>query len=96
MEALKPYRKRIDELDNRIIDLLSERTDIVREVGAFKTRENIPVILQDRIEEVLDRVALMAEEKNLDVQLIRDIYASIIDYSCGIEASIRENIGAEE
>ncbi len=33
MEALKPFRARIDALDDKIIDLLAERTDIVREVG---------------------------------------------------------------
>lgn len=94
MKILEPYRKRIDELDDRIIDLLTARTDIIREVGNLKFRENIPSVLQDRVDEVINRAAARAEEKGLDPALARKLYTILVDYSCNLEDVIKEELSA--
>lgn len=96
MEILKPYRARIDELDDRIIDLLAERTAVIREVGHLKHRENIPSVLPDRVDEVRERAAARAAEKGLDAALVRQIYTSLIDYSCALEDEIKAACRDEE
>lgn len=92
MEILKPYRRRIDDLDDRIVDLLVERIGIIREVGELKYRENIPAVLQDRVDEVRERAASRAGAKGVDPDLVRKLYAILIDYSCNLEDIIREDM----
>lgn len=88
MEILKPYRAKIDAIDDQIIDLLAARLDIIREVGALKAAQNIPPVLQDRVNEVRDRCAKRGEGKNVDPVLVRDLYTLVIDYSCALEEKI--------
>lgn len=94
MKILEPYRHRIDDLDDKIIDLLVARTNIIREVGNLKFRENIPAVLQDRVDEVIDRAAARAEERGLDPALVRKLYAILVDYSCNLEDVIKDKLAA--
>ena len=94
MQILKPYRARIDAVDDRIVDLLIERIGIIREVGALKAREGIPAILQDRVDEVRERAASRAAERGLDPELVRKLYATLIEYSCALEEEIRQGKAA--
>lgn len=89
MEILKPYRARIDDVDNRIVDLLVERIGIIREVGHLKAEKGIPAILQDRVDQVRERNAQRAEEKGLDPDLVRALYTTLINYSCDLEEQIK-------
>jgi chorismate mutase len=96
MEILKPYRRRIDDIDDRIIDLLAERTGVIREVGHLKFRENIPAVLQDRVDEVRERAVARAAAKGLDPDIIRRFYAELIDFSCNLEESIKAELAAQK
>lgn len=92
MEILKPYRKRIDELDKKIVDLLVQRVGIIREVGELKFNNNIPSVLQDRVDEVRENAAEYAAEKGIDPDLVRRLYTTLIDYSCNLEDEIKEDL----
>ena len=87
-EILEPYRKKIDALDRDIIELLRKRYDIIREVGDLKARENLPAVIQDRVDEVRENAARMAKEKNVDPVLVRKLYAQLIAHSCELEEEI--------
>ncbi len=88
MEVLKPYRTKIDNLDDKIVDLLKQRFDIIHEVGALKAQENIPAILEDRVREVIDRAGLRAGSHENEV---REIYTLMVTISCGLEQKIMED-----
>lgn len=92
MEIMKPFRQRIDALDDQIIDLLIARTGIIREVGHFKFENDIPAVLPDRVIEVRERAAARAAAKGLDADLVRQIYTTIIGYSCDLEEEIKEEL----
>jgi len=96
MEIMKPFRKRIDALDDQIIDLLIERTGIIREVGHFKFENDIPAVLQDRVIEVRERAAERAGAKGLDADLVRKLYTIIIGYSCDLEEEIKADLAAKK
>lgn len=89
MEIMKPFRRRIDAIDDKIIDLLVERTGVIREVGHFKFQNDIPAVLPDRVIEVRERAAERAAAKGLDPELIRKLYTIIIGYSCDLEEEIK-------
>lgn len=88
MEILKPYRAKIDSLDDQIVDLLVAREAIIREVADLKAEEKIPAVLQDRVDEVRERCVVRAAEKGADPDLVRDLYTRIIDFSCNLEEVI--------
>lgn len=82
MEVLKPYRRRIDAIDDQIVDLLARRLGIIDEVAELKAARDIPAVLEDRVNEVLDRTAARAAEKGVDPELVRRLYAVLIAWCC--------------
>ena len=92
MNILQDFRNRIDELDEKIVDLLAARTDIIREVGQFKFENDIPAVLPNRIDEVRELAAARAERQGLDPDLIRNLYRMLIEYSCDLEEEIKQEL----
>lgn len=92
MNALKPYRQKIDDIDRQIIALLKERYGVIREVGHLKARENIPSVIQARVDEVRENAARLAAESGLDEAFIRGLYAQLIDHSCNLEEQIIQSL----
>ena len=92
MKILEPYRARIDAIDDRIVDLLVERTGIIREVAHVKHEHDIPAVLQDRVDAVRERAAARAQSKGLDPQLVRELYARLITFSCDLEEIIKDEL----
>ena len=82
MEVLKPYRARIDDLDDKIVDLLRQRFDIIHEVAVIKARENIPAVLEDRVREVIDRAGTRA---GLHKDEVRELYTLLVTICCDLE-----------
>lgn len=89
-ELLRPYRLKIDEIDNQIIDLLVERFGVVRQVGHLKTAENIKIVQSKRVIEVVERNAQRAQEKGFDPDVVREIYTLLIDHAHNLEDAIKE------
>ncbi len=90
LEKLKPYRRKIDSLDDKLVDLLVERENIIREVSDLKALNNIPAVLQDRVDEVRERCVARAVSKGADENITREIYKKIISLSCDLEESIAQ------
>lgn len=88
MKLLEEHRQKIDFIDDRIIDLLAERLEIVREVAHLKAENNIPAILPDRVEEVIERCATRADGKRTSPELVRLLYTLIVDHACALEEEI--------
>lgn len=87
-ELLKDYRKEIDEIDEKILDLLGRRFEIVSEVGHIKAQHDLKVVQSKRAEEVVERVMRMAEERGVNPFFIRSFYESMIDEAHIIEHAI--------
>lgn len=82
---MAPFRARIDALDDEIVALLAKRIGIIREVAHFKKQQNIPAILQDRVDEVINRNTKNAEQKNIDARFAKQLYTHIVTHCCAIE-----------
>lgn len=89
-EILKTYREEIDDIDEKILDLLGRRFEIVREVGEVKVKNNLKVVQEDRAREVVDRVMRLAEERGVNPFFIRLFYESMIDEAHIIEHAIAD------
>ena len=86
---LKPFRRRIDALDDKIIALLGKRFGIVRAVGELKAQHNFPSYISDRVVEVRERNAAHGAKYGIDPDFVRMLYSLIIYQSCAEEDIIK-------
>lgn len=84
-KILKPYRLRIDALDDQILKLLGERFKVVEKVAQIKEKNDIPAYLGPRVVEVRERNAKTGKKYGIDPDLVRMIYNLIIYKSCQLE-----------
>jgi chorismate mutase-like protein len=78
MTTLPDWRRRIDEIDKKLVQLLNERSHCALEIGKLKQAANIPLYQPDRENEVLAN----AERNNpgpLSDAAIRRLFERIID-----------------
>jgi monofunctional chorismate mutase len=62
---LLELRNRIDEIDKDILRLLELRFQVVKEIGAYKKANNLPILDVNREKEVLEmRKALLVNKEN--------------------------------
>ena len=54
--GLKDLRKKIDDIDNRLLELLNERMNVVKEVGKLKNQNKSPIYRPEREQEILNRL----------------------------------------
>jgi len=63
-------RKKIDEIDEKLIPLIEQRVKLVTKVAFFKKKENYPVLDSNREQEVLAKIsAKLSEQEFKDVVL---------------------------
>ncbi|MDO5100245.1 MAG: DUF815 domain-containing protein [Eubacteriales bacterium] len=67
-QQLTDCRDRLDRLDRQIVDLITARFDIVREVGRIKYEQGWPVLDQSREAEKLERIDSQAGEYGRQLQ----------------------------
>ena len=84
--ALADRRDVIDALDTRIVALLNERAEVVREVGRIKKQADLPVNDKTRVEDVLRRIAA-ANRGPLRNEHLRRIYETIVREMTAFEAA---------
>ncbi len=75
---LSDWRRRIDEIDKKLVELLNERSHCALEIGHLKQEAKIPLYQPDRENEVLSN----AEQHNkgpLSNAAIRRLFERIID-----------------
>ncbi len=85
---LDEIRKRIDTIDKQLLDLLSQRADLVHEVGLIKKRDGLQIYAPDR-EEALLRKLVEMNEGRLPEKSIRSIYREIMSAALALEEDLK-------
>jgi len=86
--GLESLRRRIDEIDQRLIELLNERASIVVEVGRLKRGSGVPIYAPHREAEVL-RKALALNKGPLPARTIEGVYRELMSGSFALEQPLR-------
>ena len=82
--SLSVWRRRIDEIDRKLVELLNERSQCALEIGKLKQQANLPLYQPDREKEVIEN----AEHNNkgpLTDAAIRRLFERIIDEARRLE-----------
>jgi chorismate mutase len=83
------WRKKIDELDRRLVELLNERAQAAVEIGRLKRNTSLPIYEPERERIVFDNVRQMNRGPLPGQDLVR-IYERIMDVMRNIQ---KEGIG---
>lgn len=81
---ISDWRSRIDELDRKLVDLLSQRAQAAQEIGKLKLTAGMPVYEPDRERKVFDNVLGANAGPLIDRDLQR-IFERIVDVMRGIQ-----------
>lgn len=87
-ESIVLLRKQIDEIDERILELLAKRMRISGEIGVYKKEHNMPVLQTGRYSDILKGRASMGMEMNLGEEFVSDIMKLIHEESVKVQLKI--------
>lgn len=86
--TLEMHRKKIDSLDQTMIKVLGERERVVREIGIYKAKNNIPALQASRFQQVMERAILAGKEEGLSEEFIRAFLNALHKESLRIEEEL--------
>ncbi len=72
------WRKKIDELDRKLVDLLNERARAAQQIGLLKRDTNLPIYEPEREKVIFENVRKHNQGPLPDRELVR-VYERVID-----------------
>lgn len=88
-EGLRVWRAEIDRLDNALLDLLAKRMSLVKEIGAYKDKNNLCILQPSRYRELMAQRATLGQELGLDEVLVHDLFSLIHETSIHLQQQKR-------
>lgn len=76
--SLKEVRDEIDKIDEALVELISQRSHLVRQAAAFKNSIE-EVKAQDRVDFILQRVRQLAIKKEDSPNMMSDLFKIMIN-----------------
>ena len=80
-EGIHELRKRIDELDNSLMELLAKRMRVCREIGQYKKEHNMTILQTVRYNEILDKRGAQGSLCGMDSEFVKEIFEHIHEES---------------
>lgn len=80
-ESLNELRSQIDKLDDELLDLLTRRMRVSRDIGQYKKEHSMPVLQTQRYEELLERRAGQAVQLGMEREFMRTVMQAIHEES---------------
>ena len=87
-ENITALRKQIDEIDNSLIEILSKRMRISREIGLYKKEHGMTILQTARYSEILDKRGAQGSLLGIDPECIKKIFESIHEESVNQQMKI--------
>lgn len=71
--TLEQSRKKIDQIDKKIINLLALRYDVVKKIGIYKKLHKLPILDATRWTKILSSLEEIGKKKWLSKKFITDL-----------------------
>jgi chorismate mutase len=88
--SIEDWRRKIDEIDRRLVELLNERSRCVIEIGQIKHSTGEALYQPDREKKVLD-TAVRANPGPLPDAAIRRLFERILDEARSVERTVMQD-----
>ena len=89
MNPLENNRKKIDSLDQQLIELLGQRELVVKEIGIYKAKNNIPPLQAARFQQVLEKNIAAGKKYDLSPNFVTEVFNAIHKESLRKEEEIK-------
>lgn len=90
-ESLTLLRHQIDQIDNDLLEALSKRMRISREIGQYKKEHSMPVVQTGRYDDILNSRAAAAEELGMNGDFMKTVYQAIHEESVRQQIEVLNN-----
>jgi isochorismate pyruvate lyase len=88
--SLEEVRNEVDKIDDKLVELISERSHFIRQAAAFK--ESVEEVkAKDRIDFILSRIRHRAIELGVSPNMISELFTIMIDEMVETEISELRN-----
>ena len=76
--SLEEVRDEVDIIDDKLVELISQRSHLIRQAASFKNSVN-EVKAEDRIEFILQKVRHKAIQADVNPNMISELFTIMID-----------------
>jgi len=80
-EGINVLRKQIDDLDNQLMDLLTKRMRVCREIGQYKKEHNMTVLQTSRYNEILEKRAAQGTLCGMAPSFVKTVFEQVHEES---------------
>ena len=91
--SLQEVRDEIDKVDNKLVELISQRSRFIRQAAAFKNSVD-EVKAEDRIDEIMQSVRKKGIELNMNPNMLSELFKIMINEMVETEIAEFRNSGA--
>jgi len=87
---LELLRNRIDALDRELLETLSSRMEIARQIGQYKKDNNVTALQIGRFAELMEKRVKLGESLNLNPHLVQQLFQHIHEDSVRMQTEIMD------
>lgn len=87
---LELLRNRIDAIDTELLETLSSRMEIVKQIGEYKKANNVTALQIGRFSELMEKRVKLGESLNLDAHFVQQIFQHIHEDSVRMQTDIMD------
>lgn len=91
MNDLESMRRELDQMDDDIVALLGARFAVIKRIGELKARDNVSIVIPERIEAVKQRVAQKGLDYDLNPAFVEKLFQLIIDEAVAREEALTKS-----
>jgi chorismate mutase len=85
---LELLRNRIDAIDTELLETLSSRMEIVKQIGEYKRANNVTALQIGRFAELMEKRVKLGQRLNLDPHFVQQIFQHIHEDSVRMQTDI--------
>lgn len=71
------YRNRLDEIDDKLMELLVKRMAVSREIGVVKRKKGLTVFQPFRYKETIERYTRYCSDSEIDIEAVKSIFEAV-------------------
>lgn len=76
-ESLSELRQQIDEIDNKIIEILAKRMRVSKEIAQYKKDHDMPVLQAGRYDEILTLRSQQGAQLDMSEEFVKEVFEAI-------------------
>ncbi len=80
-QRIEELRRRIDEINTELLDLIARRLDVSVQIGAIKQEAGLPLYSEERERDLLRRFREAAIERDIDPDYVEELMTVVLVHS---------------